>query len=421
MKFKLYVIKNGERKTWVYDNEDNSFYDENGNELLTEYKVNRTVYETIKQFSPTQSSYYYKKEFGLLEIMLGANCNFDCFYCSQRTFKDKFHSSRPSDVPSFIEKIKEAGIIPHEIQLWGGEPLVYWKTIEKLVPELRKLFPDINISFPTNGSLLTRDKVDFVKKWNVRFWVSHDGCGNSGREYDGHDDIMNDPVVFDAILYAQKTLPPMGISFKATYTHGNCNAEKIIKFFHKKIDPKAKVSLNNVVLCHDSSNPISVESSKLDSADKRDLTESTFNMLNQTNQNEIDISTPSVRDSLVNCFINRAKQETVDCECGLPTGKSVTVDLTGNILDCHNFTPTHEKRDIRDIEKYQPLGYHHFTQRLANCKDCLVLFSCLGACPRIDNVSHKLTCENSYALHYGVFKAAIASLFGVFLDKVEPL
>lgn len=420
MKFNLHIVQNGEQKVWQYDNETSLFTDEKGQDPLRQYKKGKTVYPPVKPFTPDHTEYTYQKKIFLLEITLGAKCNFDCVYCSQRTFRDRVYSGSPSDVPHFIELLKQSQVQPEEIQLWGGEPLVYWKTIVVLVPELRKLWPGIKISFPTNGSLLTRDKVDFCKQHNLLFWVSHDGCYNTGREYDGHVDVLKDPVSRDAIEYAMQTLPKGAITFKATFTHNNCNAEKIVHFFKNELGSKALVSLNNVVLCHDAKNPISVESAKLSTEDLDTLQESVFNVCNSREKK--DISSYGMVQSLVDSFLNEHPITAIGCECGLPfPNGAIEVDMQGNLLICHNFGPYKNPISIIDLEKYKPLGYTYWTHRDTNCGDCLVIHSCQAACPAIDNEAHKLTCQNSKALHYGYFRAAMASVFGVYLLKAEPI
>lgn len=418
MKFNLYVIRNGKEERWTYDNDDNSFTDAEGKDPLSNYPVT-DKFNSLPPFTPEHTSFDYVQNFDLLEIMLGAKCNFDCIYCSQRSFRDRVYSGKPSDVSHFISLLKREKIVPKEIQLWGGEPLVYWKTVQQLVPELLKLYPDIKISFPTNGSLLTRDKIDFIKKYNMRFWISHDGCHNEGRENDGHADILDDPVVVDAIQYAKKVLPDYAISFKTTYTHGNCNTEHIIRFFHNRFGSDTRVSLNNVVVCHDASNPISVASAELDDEDKQTLEQSLFDSLNNPDPNACDFSSKQTRDFLIEKFLVKADKSTIGCECGLPFGSALCVDMQGTIQKCHTFGPYPDRRNLDNWKNFKPTGYYNWKARATSCDDCLVVHSCQGGCPGTDNEAQKLSCPNSYALGYGIFRSAMAALFGVYLLRVE--
>lgn len=66
-----------------------------------------------------------------------------------------------------------------EIHWWGGEPLLEWKLLQKLVlytEELNKgLGRNIDFGGTTNGILFTPDKVEWGMKHNTHFMVSLDG------------------------------------------------------------------------------------------------------------------------------------------------------------------------------------------------------------------------------------------------------
>lgn len=423
MKYELEILDNGVTKFWYYDVLTNTFYDENQKELLTEYDVLKENYQDIIPYTEEKTEYKYSKDFGLLEITLGLKCNFNCFYCSQRTVRDKVHSSSPKDVKPFIKLLKDTGIKPERIQLWGGEPLVYWKVIKGLVPALKALYPNAHISFPTNGSLLTRDKIDFIKQYNLSFWISHDGCNNEGREVDGHQDILKDPVVVDAIEYAKDVLPKNAIAFKSTFTHNNTDARKIIRFFKNKFSNKIAVSTGNVVCCHDANNELSVKSSMLTDEDKQTLIDSVYDVLNDNCSNRDDLTLYSAFDRTRMGFIRKIPITKLGCNCGGPIENgSLIIDMLGNIQVCHNFPIKSSPRNIADnlCDQYK-LGYTHPFNRETNCKDCLVVHSCSGGCPGLSNKEHILACPNLFAMNYGIFKAAFSSVFGKYLVNYRKI
>lgn len=418
MIYNLYVKKNGANLIYKYDTYLNRFYDETGKDLISSDNIKTEEWNSYS-YSTNDTIYTYKNQFELLEIVLGGKCNFNCIYCSQRTFRDKLYSSSPKDIDRFINILLKNKIKPNSIQLWGGEPLVYWKVIKELVPKLRSIYPDIDISFPTNGSLLDREKVDFIRQHKMKFWISHDGPNNMGREEDGHKNILKDPVVLDAINYAYDTLPYWGISFKSTFTHGNTDAQKIIRFFKTDVNKKSIVSTNNVVLCHDINNEISKESSKLTRSDLITLISSVYSVLNSTDTLDEDPTLINSKLCLMDSFVRKIPVTQVGTECGLPYGETVTVDLNGNILKCHNFGLQPGNLTLNNMIGKPIYGYNHALSRETNCKDCLVIQSCRGACPAIDNEAQKLRCINNFGLHFGIFKSAVSSLFGVYLERVE--
>lgn len=417
MRFRLNILKDGKPTVWVYNNVTNRFYDENENELLTEYPtigVNST-YPFTRNDNPIEKS----NDITLLEIHLGTKCNFHCKYCSQTAFRNSAYSARPEDVPPFIELLRENVKRAFRIQLWGGEPFVYWKVIEKLVPELRKLYPEAHISAPSNGSLLTREKVDFLNKYGMYLYISHDGCGNEMREDEKHGDILKDPVVKDALDYAYQVMPHDRIAFNATPAHGNTNPEKIIRWFKKNVNNEVNVSTHNVVRCHNSFEPESAKASLLTEEERKEYSDGVFKVLLEHNPN--DYSLKKKMDMLITGWVGKFDISTIVAECPMPSEHGLVVNLKGDVLQCHNHPiQTQVFGHLSNLSNVNPLGYvHALTKR--RCRECLLVHGCAGGCPSSDDKANELACPNLYALWWGCFRGAMASLFGVYLQSYSKI
>lgn len=422
MKFRLYVKKNGEDVQWVFDNETSIFYDENGQELLADlpHLKHEQIYPFTRNFNP----YIKSTDNTLLEIVLGNRCNFHCKYCSQTLFRGQCYDSKPSDVAPFIQMLKESGLKCRRIQLWGGEPLVYWKTIELLVPELRKMFPEAHISAPSNGSLLTREKVDFYKKYNMYLYISHDGCANNlGKREANSDnqksDVLQDPVVLDAIQYAKTIIPNQMISFGTTPTTGNTDCEKIIQFFQDTVGPNTNASTHNIVRCHNSADRVGLEASKISQEELDRYSDSVFKVLNSGNPN--DYSLRRRRDDMINTIIARQPLTSIRAECSIPFPDGMVVDMKGQVLQCHNHAIQDQAYgQLPDLNSVHALGYSHLLNR-KRCRECLVVHGCKGGCPSADELANEVACPNLKAMYWGIFRGAVASLFGVYLYKYEKI
>ncbi len=53
---------------------------------------------------------------------------------------------------------------------------------------LREAFPESKFSLITNGSLLSREKLDFIAEHDIEITISHDGPGQHLRGPDPFDD-----------------------------------------------------------------------------------------------------------------------------------------------------------------------------------------------------------------------------------------
>ena len=104
-----------------------------------------------------------------LYIKLGSDCNLHCKYCHSAYKKIGFN-------PDILPVLKSMNL--RHVTLGGGEPLLYWNIIKKIIEYLGNM-PTYRIV--TNGTLLTQEIVDFCNAYHVRFGISVDGI-NSTRD-----------------------------------------------------------------------------------------------------------------------------------------------------------------------------------------------------------------------------------------------
>ncbi|MGH9629728.1 MAG: 4Fe-4S cluster-binding domain-containing protein, partial [Bryobacteraceae bacterium] len=154
MRFTLHCIKiecPEQVKLFYYDNNDGLLRDASGN-LVGDPRPGLSDYKPA--FKADQAHVPIRKHNAprVLKIQLGLSCNFSCSYCLQK-YVPRVDASSVRLVAGFIEKVKTylCGQ-PQNIQLWGGEPLVYIKALRPLVSELKQLFPAAKFSMVTNGS-----------------------------------------------------------------------------------------------------------------------------------------------------------------------------------------------------------------------------------------------------------------------------
>lgn len=113
-------------------------------------------------------------------VMLGQNCNFNCKYCMQHT-ENGLHVDLPQeinpDIYEFIEHHAEMRDKEKDGRLWihfyGGEPLLYFDNIKKIVEKTKDLY--VNYSFISNGNLITQEMVDFFNQYDFGETISWDG------------------------------------------------------------------------------------------------------------------------------------------------------------------------------------------------------------------------------------------------------
>lgn len=128
-------------------------------------------------------------------LILGTSCNLNCVYCLQC-----FDAAAPSGagkggqggnaghgkagdiggedggkkIPRFIEDMARNQESDLTVQFYGGEPLLYFDSIRRMVEGLRHV-GNVRFSIITNGTLITPERVAFFNKNRFSVAVSWDG------------------------------------------------------------------------------------------------------------------------------------------------------------------------------------------------------------------------------------------------------
>lgn len=114
-------------------------------------------------------------------IWVTQKCNLKCKYCYEKNNIDRSmedHKCEISDIVMFIQsKVERHSARSINVAFHGGEPLLEFELIKSYIKILNSTFNDINITYSmtTNGLLLDREKVKYLKS-NVDYLsVSIDG------------------------------------------------------------------------------------------------------------------------------------------------------------------------------------------------------------------------------------------------------
>ena len=114
-----------------------------------------------------------------VDLDLTVKCNLDCDYC----FKEKsnkemsFRTAQDAIVWLIFASIDARKLLVNFI---GGEPLLRFDLIKQLVPfARRRAFQHgklIHFGITTNGTIMSKQILDFWRQWGIGFHTSIDGC-----------------------------------------------------------------------------------------------------------------------------------------------------------------------------------------------------------------------------------------------------
>ena len=145
-------------------------------EFLSKLK-NATVY-TFEEFVCAKKLNCHLKRFSCVMWHLVDHCNLDCVRCSHFSPLDKRRNFylQPSVFEKECKRLSElTGGKLGELQFSGGETLLHPEAY--VFPYIaRKYFPNTQIIFITNGTLLLKQKSDFYlscRENSAQIWISH--------------------------------------------------------------------------------------------------------------------------------------------------------------------------------------------------------------------------------------------------------
>lgn len=408
-KFTIHVLKQDGASTQLqYDNQTSELLDAAGRPVVQTMPVGgRSAAPTVSKQTPLD-----KGSPKVLKISLGLSCNYECEYCSQR-FVPRADETNPSDVSSFVDGLDSWVTSPPEVvEFWGGEPLVYIKTLRPLAEAIRVKYPDASFRIITNGSLLNSDTNEWLDRMGFGVGISHDGPGQHVRGPDPLQDLEKRAAILD--LYSR--LAPKGrVSFNAMVNRSNVSRAAIQRFF--------------VELTGDENAPIG-EGSFVDAYDEggtaQSLREDELHIFRQTAFREIRSGQASnihaVR-SRISSFVNSIRTSrpasSLGQKCGMDKAENIAVDLRGNVLTCQNVSidstapngESHRIGHVSDLGSVRLNTATHWSKR-EDCPSCPVLQICQGSCMFLEGPLWDTSCNNAYSDAIPVFAAGIEFLTG---------
>jgi uncharacterized protein len=402
-------------KKFKYNNETSELVDLDGNiQIQTTNSIKYEDFIATSVDTPVSKS----KRINTLKIQLGLSCNYECSYCNQR-FVPHANETNSNDVEPFLEQLKQwfnggyygdgSGV---RIEFWGGEPLVYWKTLKPLAEKLRILYPKAQFGMVTNASILTPEINEWIDSMGFGIGISHDGPGYHVRGLDPFDDPQKFELIKD--LYNRLKVNNR-VSFNVMLNKNNKSRSEISKWFRERFGDDVPLGEGAFIDPYDEGGVESslqtykeqIEYRNQALVDMRSKDSSNFMIINQKVQDFIK----SVRE--------KRPASSLGQKCGMDDPQNIAVDLRGNVLTCQNVSEvsvgpngeSHKIGHVTDFKNIQLKTSTHFTKR-DECMKCPVLQICKGSCMFLHGPLWEISCNNAFSDSIPFFSAAFEVLTG---------
>jgi uncharacterized protein len=356
-----------------------------------------------------------------LKIMLGKACNYACGYCSQAEQRED-QSSNPADVDRFLASLPDwfeggedglgQGV---RVEIWGGEPFVYWKTLQRLVPGLKARYPNLDAIFMfTNGSLLDEEKVAWLDEHIGFVAVSHDGPDQAARGPDPFDHPVAGPALMELI---RRLHPARRISLNSMATARNYDVAAIRRWFVERTGvADITVATGDFLTPYD-------PGSLLYSPDGEEEHRTIRRTLAAGFIDWNGLSMPNVNkkiEGFFNALASHTPSETLWQKCGMDAPNALAVDLKGNVSTCQNVAAEgrHHLGNVADLNSVRLEQVRHWSRR-EECPRCPVLPLCLGECMFLEGIYWQRACDNAFTYNLAVLAASLWFLTGMRLVGIE--
>lgn len=320
-------------------------------------------------------------------------CNLECRYCfvNQNPCYMTFETAKKS--AEFLIKNAEADNNIPSINFFGGEPMLMWDKI--IVPltnwirnEYRKPF---NLSITTNGTLLNKERIEFLKQNRMGILLSIDGDKET---QDYNRPFHNKGSSFDVL----KDIVPLVIEYRPETTFRMTTIPETCEHLFENIKFAQESKFKSFFVIPNVFEEWSEEKRKILSKEIRKYSdyyiESFRNGINPICFSEIDKKFAIIRkiNNAIDTNEYRIRNECKSCgKCGLGANRFASIDPNGNLYACQEMTSNEGEQSIfyignifdgeRNDLRYRLMSlYDNSPASGGDCGSCKLNRVCDGGC-----------------------------------------
>lgn len=308
-----------------------------------------------------------------LTIAPTLDCNFACVYCYEKEHSDTFYMDEKTieNVISFVaNKAKNSDSI--DVSWYGGEPLLAYKTIDRLSEAFIKIAESENIPYRayiiTNGYLLNEKIAKKFSSWKIEgMQITIDG------DRDSHNKkrfLRNGSPTYDKIL----------INLKENYDY-LVNLSLRINLDQNNIGSES--SIINYIESFDKDRKIRAYISRVRNEND------TYNDEVCIGQGDFEKYKMQFYKSQGIDFVEKLYPNIIRNFCTADTINSYVINYNGDLYKCWSDIGIEEKKIARLEENmFVESNYKNYYDYLLydptedeECRECKVLPICMGGCP----------------------------------------
>jgi uncharacterized protein len=389
MSISQFLLENSKR-TFYYDNELHAILDQDRVMLSLPPVRDLEYYNALGQGEGVRWKNTAPKA---LRILLGQACNYSCTYCMQKDIGNLTEKPESLHVDQFLADLDST--IKYDnltrIELWGGEPFLYWKDMVKIMDKMDR--PGMEFYISTNGSPLIDKHLDYFEqlKGRVTMSISHDGPGQESLR---GEDILKRPNRVRVIKRMYDLRPRIQFSFNTVISATNYDLFEINNYFKSFGDANGMSDLRLYYIHatnYDATNSTNSanhvlrgeELHKFDAIMRRYIDLYIDQLLDPTKPRELlyqgIVHGPGALTDYAR-LLGTQLPVTTHSRCGADSASVLSLDTTGAVRLCPHASEKYNAGHLNNIKGIRVLNID-LDRKKDHCAPCPVKRLCKSSCP----------------------------------------
>lgn len=312
-----------------------------------------------------------------IELILGEDCNLNCKYCYYHKQNKSIPREMSFDVAraaiemfANLESSKSSEVMP--VTFFGGEPLLYFPLIKKIVSHYEEFPTSIPLSWHicTNGTLLNEEILTFFDEKKIQIYLSLDGDKGV---HDLNRTTLGGIGTFDFILPLLPELVRQNAKIEMVITPGT--ADRVYESWNFLV----QTGFNEIISAIDFNGKWSEESFLQLKREYQKI----GSILAQESNNPKKIKFSILSDK-INMLLSENTYLKGSCSLG---DRGFVIDPLGEIYPCTRFADGTKNNPWSignlsiglNTEKIRTIQKTRFEQKEI-CRECPIKMKCLGYC-----------------------------------------
>lgn len=181
-----------------------------------------------------------------LDVRCFNECNMDCSFCIRKS--QLLVDTNKAQIIKSLRDVLQKDYPIEGIGLTGGEPLLDPEFVKQIITVVHDIRPACPVVIATNGSLITKDLVDYFNENKVKLGISFHGITGNKSFFEGMVLGKNLQLIGDVLKLKNFVFKRVVQPFEEFATHV-CDLYNIFDDTHQEIslDITAKYNINSII------------------------------------------------------------------------------------------------------------------------------------------------------------------------------